>query len=306
MKEFWTEKYRPSSPFDYIFHNESLKQQVQGFLETKNIPNLFLSGAPGTGKSSLARFLGKSVVEDIQDLKIINASINNKVEFIDNTIREFISTYSIGPYKVVILEEADYLSLSAQAVLRSYTEDYSDSVRFIITCNYSNKIMPAIKSRFIKFEFESLPYEEIATTLVSILKRENIKPDLDVIDECVNFNYPDMRSIIMSLQNSVVDGKLIKATFLNTSADWEDVLLTQLKNKKFDEVVSIIQKDIADNQFEAFYTTIYQGASSFGWKPADVDVLYVLLSQYLYQHSFVANPQINAVGFIIQLKQSIK
>lgn len=306
-KEVWAEKYRPKTIDDYIFQSEHDKQQIQEYLKSKTIPNLFFSGVQGCGKSTLARIIAKECVEDESiDLKVINASKNNKVEYIQSVISDFISTFSVGQYKIVLLEEADYLSLSAQAVLRGLTEDHLDYVRFIITCNYANKIMPAVKSRFTQFNYRELPYEAIVKRLVQILRAENVEVDLDVIDACINLGAPDIRQTITILQSCVKDGKLVMpSSSVASGADWKLELSSLLEKDKFDAIRALVETTIPDSEMEEFIKVMYEDLNKSpkfkntnAWESGQL-----IIAEHLYYHALVASPQINASAMVLKLKR---
>ena len=147
MKELWTEKYRPNTLNGYVFRDDSQKKQVQKWVDEKTIPHLLFSGSAGVGKTTLAKILINLLGVNQFDLLEINASRENSVDTIREKITNFVSTMPFGDYKVVLLDEADYMSPNGQAALRGVMETYSSSSRFILTCNYPNKIIPAIHSR---------------------------------------------------------------------------------------------------------------------------------------------------------------
>jgi replication factor C small subunit len=147
MKELWTEKYRPSTIDNYVFRDDTQREQVRTWIESKTIPHLLFSGAAGVGKTTLAKILINSLGVNTYDILEINASRDNNVETVREKIIGFVSTMPFGEFKVVLLDEADYLSPNAQAILRGVMETYASSARFILTCNYPNKVIPALHSR---------------------------------------------------------------------------------------------------------------------------------------------------------------
>lgn len=307
MTEIWAEKYRPRTLDDYIFQSDNDKQQIEQYLKSGTIPNLFFSGVQGCGKSTLARIIAQACVEDDTiDLKVINASKNNSKEYIEKTIGDFISTYAVGQYKIVLLEEADYLSLSAQAVLRGFTEDHIDFVRFIITCNYANKIMPAVKSRFTQFNYRELPYEAVVKRLVSILRAEKIEVDLDVIDQCVNLGAPDIRQTITILQSCVKGNTLVMPSVSSSSgADWKLELINLLEKNQFGAIRTLIETSIPDSEIEEFITVMYKELKkSPKFKDDSVwESGQLIIAEHLYYHAIVASPQINASAMVLKLKR---
>jgi len=147
MKQLWTEKYRPNDIDGYVFRDEEQKAQVKTWIDEGAIPHLLFSGAPGVGKTTLAKILIKQLEIDDFDVLEINASRENSIDTIRDKITGFVQTMPFGDFKVVLLDEADYLSPNAQAALRGVMEEYHTTARFILTCNYPNRIIPALHSR---------------------------------------------------------------------------------------------------------------------------------------------------------------
>jgi replication factor C small subunit len=165
LETLWCEKYRPKVLSDYVFHDENQRQSFTKMVETKSIPHLLLSGIQGTGKTSISKILINECDIDETDVLIINASDENSVDIIRDKIKGFITTYAMGEFKIILLEESDYITPSGQAVLRVLMEEYADVSRFILTCNYENKIIPAIKSRCQHFRFKAAERNSIAEYL---------------------------------------------------------------------------------------------------------------------------------------------
>ena len=307
MTPIWSNKYRPNNLSEYIFQNKSQKQKFEEYITTKTIPNLLLSGSCGTGKSSFARILVNSLIDPDNlhsDAKIINASKDNNAETVRTTISNFIESFPMGDFKIILLEEADYLSHSAQAILRPLTEDFTDSVRFIITCNYPNKILPALKSRFTHYHFDDMSTDDMMARLIEIVLEEKIEPNLEVLEECIDSSYPDMRQIITNVQNCVVDGKLVSKKIIQTK-EWKDNISSGIKQSNWEKIYSCVNVDVPSNEFEEFYTMMYENIhmfNSFEKGTLKFDMAMILIAEHLFKHASFGQPHINAGALVLQLK----
>ena len=208
MKELWTEKYRPSTLTDYVFRDDAQRKQVQGWVDAKTIPHLLFSGAPGTGKTTLAKVLINMLDIDEYDVLEINASRENSVENVRDKITNFVQTMPFGEFKVVLLDEADYISPNGQAALRGVMETYASSSRFILTCNYPNKVIPALHSRCQGFHIEKIDHTEFTARVATVCVTEGVDVDIDTLDSYVKATYPDLRKCLNLCQMNTIDGKL--------------------------------------------------------------------------------------------------
>jgi replication factor C small subunit len=182
MIELWVEKYRPKTIDGYVFRDGAQKHQVETWVKDKSIPHLLLSGSAGIGKTTLAKVLINEIGIEEFDLLEINASRTNSVEDVRDKIVNFVSMIPFGPFKVVLLDEADYLSPNAQAALRGVMEEYHSTARFILTCNYPNRIIPALHSRCQGFHVERTDIDEFTARVATILVEESVDFDLETID----------------------------------------------------------------------------------------------------------------------------
>jgi len=223
--QLWCEKYRPTTLDEYVFHDESHKKAFTQMVANKTIPHLLLSGVQGSGKTTIAQILIDTIGFESSDVLIINASDENSVDDMRDKIKNFISTFALGEFKIVLLEEADYLSKPAQAVLRKYMEDPISMARFILTCNYDDKIMPAIKSRSQHYRFKAANKNEIAEFGAKILIAEGVEFDLDKLDKYVAVGYPDIRKIVNLLQQNSISGHLLDQVAMIEAGDYRFVLL---------------------------------------------------------------------------------
>ena len=208
MKQLWAEKYRPRTIADYVFRDEAQREQVKSWIDSGAIPHLLFSGAPGVGKTTLARILIHELGIDPFDVMEINASRENNVDTIRAKITGFVQTMPFGDFKIVLLDEADYITPNGQAALRGVMETYASTARFILTCNYPNRVIPALHSRCQGFHIDRIDVVEFTARMAGILVGEGVEFDLDTLDSYVKATYPDLRKCINLCQLNTVDSKL--------------------------------------------------------------------------------------------------
>lgn len=303
--KLWTEKYRPTDVKDYIFKDKSLKQFVTKSIAEKSIPHLLLSGVQGTGKTTLVKILLRQIGVDPSDVLTINASDENSVQTVRQTIKDFVTTFPNGDFKVVVLEEADYFSLEGQGALRNLMETYESNARFILTCNYVHKVMAAIKSRSQHFHFKTSDTDDIAEYVVTILMNEGISFTLDQVDKFVAAGYPDIRKIVNMVQQNSSDGKLHMPTDEVAEQEYRFKLLDLIEASDWRGARKLLCGNVTAEDWESVYRFIYENlhkCPSFS-KSDKWDEGIVVISDHLVNHSISADPEINAASMLIQLHQ---
>jgi len=225
--KLWVEAYRPKTVSEYVFADDTQRQTVERWIAEESIPHLLLSGDPGVGKTTLAKVLISALEIDPYDVLEINASRENGIENLRTKINSFVQTMPFGKLKVVLLDEADYLTPNAQAALRNDMEAYHMTVRYILTCNYQYRIIPALKSRCQEFHINNPDIVEFTSRAATVLVSENVDFDLDTLDTYVRGSYPDLRKCLNTLQQSVINGKL--NSLINSSTDDDAFLVNAVQ-----------------------------------------------------------------------------
>ena len=303
--KLWVEKYRPQSVSDYVFVDERQKQQVEGWIANGTIPHLLLSGDPGTGKTTLAKVLIHELgVEDFDVLEI-NASRENGVAIVRDKINGFAQTMPFGNFKVILLDEADYTSAEFQAALRNDMEAYADTVRFILTCNYEHKIIPALReSRCHKFHIAKPDKTEFTARAATVLVTENIDFDLDTLDSYVRVSYPDLRKCLNTLQVNSSTGKLLPPV---SEGNGEDEILLEATNLfkagKILEGRQQLMQYIAlyPTRIEDCYKWMYDNLDLWGTAQEKRDASIIFIRNGLAQLPLVGIPEISLAATLVEL-----
>lgn len=302
MKELWTEKYRPRTLDQYVFRDEHQKKQIQTWVRDKSIPHLLFSGNAGIGKTTLARILLNELQVNDLDVLEINASRTNSVDDVRAKIVNFVQMIPFGDFKVVLLDEADYLSPNAQAALRGVMEEYHTTARFILTCNYPNRVIPALHSRCQGFHIERVDQTEFTARVAEILMKEGITPDLETLDTYVKATYPDLRKCINVVQMNAQNGVLLKPQKNDTGeSDYKLQMVELFKAGKITEARKLVCSQVRPDEVEDIYKWMYDNITLFGDESRQEKAI-LIIKQGLVDHTLVGDPEINLAATMIRLQ----
>ena len=301
MKELWVEKYRPKNLDGYVFRDENQRKQAQSWIKEKSIPHLLFSGAAGIGKTTMAKILINELEIPDYDVLEINASRTNSVDAVRDKRTNFVQMIPFGPFKVVLLDEADYLSPNAQAALRGVMEEYHSTARFILTCNYPNRIIPALHSRCQGYHIERIDQTEFTARVATILVEEKVDVELETLDLYVKATYPDLRKCINMVQQNVSDGKLHAPSKGDEGeADWKFDMVELFKAGKITEARKMLCGKLKAEEMEEVYRWLYDNLEVFGDEEKQ-DTAVLIIKQGLVDHTLVADPEINLAAVLIKL-----
>ena len=301
MKELWVEKYRPNTVDGYVFRDDAQKQQVKQWIADGTIPHLLFSGNAGIGKTTLAKILLNQLEVNELDVLEINASRTNSVEDVRDKIVNFVQMIPFGAFKVVLLDEADYLSPNAQAALRGVMEEYHTTARFILTCNYPNRIIPALHSRCQGFHIERIDQTEFTARVAEIVLTEGVTPDLDILDTYVKATYPDLRKCINMVQMNCVEGKLVPPAKADAGdADYKIEMVELFKAGKIGQARKLVCSQARPDEIEDIYKWLYDNIDLFGDEEKQESAI-LIIKQGLVDHTLVSDPEINLAATLIRL-----
>jgi replication factor C small subunit len=301
MNNLWIEKYRPNTISGYVFRDHAQRQQVESWIKERSIPHLLFSGNAGIGKTTLAKILLHEIEVNDLDILEINASRVNSVDDVRNKITNFVQMIPFGDFKVVLLDEADYLSQNAQAALRGVMEEYHSTARFILTCNYPNKVIPALHSRCQGFHFEKLDATEFTARVATILVDEGVDFDLDTLDTFVKATYPDLRKCINNVQMGSINGKLISPSKDDAGlADYKFQMVELFKKGLISEARKLVCSQARPDEIEDVFRWLYDNAALFGDEDRQEKAI-LIIKQGLVDHGLVSDPEINLAATMIRL-----
>jgi DNA polymerase III delta prime subunit len=305
MKQLWVEQYRPNTVDGYVFVDDAQREQVQAWIREGSIPHLMLSGSAGTGKTTLAKLLINELGVDEYDVMYANGSKEaRKVEWVDKLI-SFCQTMPFGKFKVVLIDEADYMNPnSVQPALRNLMEDYSGSVRFILTCNFPNKIIAPLHSRCQGFHITKTDHTEFTARVATVLVTESVEFDLDVLDTYVKATYPDLRKCLNLVQLNSQSGRLNPPSESDKSArDWKLECVDLFKRGKIREARTLLCQSSSPEEAEEVFRWMYDNLDLWGDTVERQDQAIIIIRNGLVNNNAVADVEINLSATLIELGQ---
>ena len=303
----WVDKYAPTT-LDEMVVDDNYLTMFKSYVQNKEIPNLLLSGIQGSGKTTAANIFIKNITSSKYDYLVLNGSLNNGIDTIRETIVGFSSTPPMGgsKHKIILIDEADHLTVNAQTSLRSLIEKYQNNVRYIFTCNYPKKIIEALHSRFTTFEFRTLPKDELFQRLLFILNEEKIKYDEADVHKLIDIYYPDVRKTIHTLQKLSIGKTFTLQNITNVMSDEDKLVEITLKymqevsknyyNNVYNYTNTI--KQLLKNDYSIDYNNVYKRLAD-----ADSTALpqIIIINDYALQHNSAVIPSMNFLAMLYRM-----
>ena len=333
VNELWVEKYRPKTIEDYVFRDDRQKSQVKNWIKAGVTPHLLFSGIQGIGKTSLAKVILNELKIPSADILEINASHDNGVDAFRQKVSNFVGVMPFGDFRYVLLDEADYLTLNAQAILRGLMEKFAATSRFILTCNYEHKIIPALKSRCQGFHLTQLDMGEFFGKVADILRKEGVDIEQEdffhVLDTYVRATYPDLRKCINSVQQNTwteafgdfdYDTGSLKSNEnfktkktlslpnekdIDGAADYKLQMVELFKAGNINKARKLVCSQARPEEFDDIYRFLYQNLELWGNEQKQEEAI-LIIRNGLYMHSLVADPEINMAAVLIELSRLVE
>jgi DNA polymerase III delta prime subunit len=305
MNELWIEKYRPKTIDGYVFVDDNQRQQVESWIRDQTIPNLLFSGSPGTGKTTLGKMLINELGVDEYDVLYANGSKEGrKIEWVDKLI-SFCQTMPYGKFKVVFIDEADYLNPnSVQPAMRNLMEDYSHSVRFILTCNYPNKIIPPLHSRLQQLHILKTDHTEFTARAATVLVTEAVEFDIDTLDSYVRATYPDLRKCLQLLQQNSQNGTLNAPNTTDKSVgDWKLDCVQLFKSGRIREARTLICQQSTPEETEDIFRWMYDNLDLWSTDVEKQDSAIIIIKNGMANMPLVADQEINLSSTLVELSR---
>lgn len=304
MKELWTEKYRPKDVDGYVFTDNSVKEQVEEWIKDGHIPHLLLHGPAGTGKTTLAKILVNQLGIDNYDFLQVNASRDNGVDFLKTKIEGFVSTLPFGHLKIVLLDEADYLSPNAQGLLRGLMETYAAQARFILTCNLVHKVITPLKSRCTELHINKTDQVEFFTRAATVLATENVTYEPEVLASYVAATYPDLRKCLNLLQSNSKNAVLLNPKDTDSSTqDYKLVMVDLFKRRKIKEARKLLCEQARPEEMDEIFRWSYDNLDLWSKTDEGQDEAILIIRKGMINHSLAGDPEINLSAMIVELSQ---